>query len=223
MMKQYAIIVAGGKGLRMGYDTPKQFLEVAGLPVLAHTLKQFHSFDPEMELILVLPAEQQAYWSELCSRYDIDIPHRIATGGATRFHSVSNGLALITGDGVVAIHDGVRPLVPHSVIADCFHTAEERGSAIPTLPSTDSLRQLLPDGSSRAVNRAKFVTVQTPQTFRVDEIKRAYEHPYCDSFTDDASVYEAAGYTPALVEGNRENLKITLPADLLLAETLLKR
>ncbi len=222
-MKRYAIIVAGGKGLRMGLDTPKQFLEVAGRPVLAHTLACFHRFDPEMDLILVLPAEQQAYWQELCQRYGIDIPHRIATGGETRFHSVRNGLTLVDEDGLVAIHDGVRPLVAPEVIAKCFRTAEEKGGAIPTLPSTDSLRQFRPDGSSHAVNRAEFVTVQTPQTFRVDKIKRAYQQPYLDSFTDDASVYEAAGYAPSLVEGNRENLKITLPADLLLAEILLKR
>ncbi len=222
-MKRYAIIVAGGKGLRMGHDTPKQFLEVAGLPVLAHTLERFHSFDPEIELIVVLPAEQQAYWRELCTRYAINIPHRIAAGGESRFYSVRNGLALISDHGVVAIHDGVRPLVAHSVIADCFNVAEEKGSAIPTLSSTDSLRQRLPDGTTRAVNRAEFVMVQTPQTFRVDDIKRAYEQPYRDSFTDDASVYEAAGYTPTLVKGNQENLKITLPSDLLLAETLLKR
>ncbi len=222
-MKRYAIIVAGGKGLRMGHDTPKQFLVVAGRPVLAHTLACFHRFDPEMDIILVLPAEQQAYWQELCQRYNISIPHRIASGGETRFHSVRNGLSLVDTDGIVAIHDGVRPLVSPEVIAQCFATAEEKGGAIPTLPSTDSLRQLLPDGTSQAVNRAEFVAVQTPQTFQVKEIKLAYEQPYRDTFTDDASVYEAAGYSPMLVEGNRENLKITLPADLLLAEILLTR
>ncbi len=222
-MKRYTIIVAGGKGLRMGHDTPKQFLEVAGRPVLAHTLERIHRFDSNMEIILVLPAEQQAYWQELCCRYNITTPHRIATGGATRFHSVRNGLALVDSDGLVAIHDGVRPLVSAEVIAQCFATAEENWGSIHTLPTTDSLRKLHTDCTSQAVNRAEFVTVQTPHTFRTNEIKHAYEQPYRDNFTDDASVYEAAGYSSTLVEGNRENLKITLPADLLLAEILLKQ
>lgn len=222
-MKRYAIIVAGGKGTRMGSELPKQFLTLAGKPILAHTLDNFYRFDPSMELVVVLPDSQQEYWKQLCLQYHIAIPHHIASGGETRFHSVRNGLALLPDEGVVAIHDGVRPLVAHSVIERCFEVAREQGGAIPTLPLTDSLRQILPDGSSRAEERSRFVTVQTPQTFRCCEIKRAYELPYRDSFTDDASVYEAAGYTPRLVEGNRENLKITHPIDLALAEILLTR
>ncbi len=221
-MNRYTIIVAGGKGLRMGKEIPKQFLVVAGRPVLAHTLENFHRFDPHMELVVVLPVAQQNYWRELCTEYNITVPHRIANGGETRFHSVSNGLALIPDEGLVAIHDGVRPLVSHEVIEACFHIAEERGGAIPVLPMTDSLRQLQPNQASQSVNRADYVSVQTPQTFRVNEIKRAYNAPYKDCFTDDASVYESAGYTPALVQGNRENLKVTLPADLLLADILLQ-
>ena len=173
--------------------------------------------------MVVLPASQQAYWKALCQEFHIDIPHRIASGGETRFHSVHNGLALLPDEGLVAIHDGVRPLVAHTVIERCFATAQEYGGAIPTLPLTDSLRQLGPDGSSQAVDRSRFVAVQTPQTFRCREIKEAYDQPYRETFTDDASVYEAAGYAPRLVEGNRENLKITLPIDLALAEILLAR
>lgn len=222
-MKRYAIIVAGGKGTRMGSELPKQFLPVAGKPVLAHTLENFYRFDPSMELVVVLPAEQQAYWRQLCAECHIAVPHRIAAGGETRFHSVRNGLSLLPDDGLVAIHDGVRPLVAHEVIGRCFSTAEACGGAIPALPLTDSLRQILSDDASRAVDRSRFVAVQTPQTFRCNEIKRAYEQPYQPTFTDDASVYESAGFAPRLVEGNRENLKITLPVDLALAEILLTR
>lgn len=222
-MKRYAIIVAGGKGTRMGSELPKQFLPLAGKAVLAHTLENFYRFDSSMELVVVLPAEQQAYWRQLCAEQSVAVPHRIATGGETRFHSVRNGLSLLPDEGLVAIHDGVRPLVAHAVIERCFLVAESCGGAIPTLPLTDSLRQILPDDASRAVDRSCFVAVQTPQTFRCGEIKRAYEQPYRPTFTDDASVYEAAGYIPRLVEGNRENLKITLPVDLALAEILLFR
>ena len=220
-MKRYAIIVAGGRGTRMGSELPKQFLRLAGKPILAHTLDNFYRFDPATELVVVLPASQQEYWKAVCQECHIDIPHRIASGGETRFHSVRNGLALLPDDGLVAIHDGVRPLVAHTVIERCFAAAQQYGGAIPALPLTDSLRQLGPDGSSLAVDRSR--TVQTPQTFRCREIKEAYDQPYRETFTDDASVYEAAGYTPRLVEGNRENLKITLPIDLALAEILLTR
>ena len=201
----------------------KTILAIAGKPILAHTIEKFHRFDSSMELIVVLPAEQQTYWKQLCADYGITVPHHIANGGETRFHSVRNGLSLITSDGLVAIHDGVRPLVSTSVIETCFQVAEEKGGAIPVMPLVDSLRQIEPGGNSRAVDRSRFVTVQTPQTFRVELLKRAYTQPYDPTFTDDASVYEAAGYTPSLVDGNRENLKITLPMDLALAEILLKQ
>ena len=217
-MKRYAIIVAGGKGTRMGNDIPKQFIEIAGKPILAHTIENFYRFDPNIDLIIVLPQNQQEYWKRLCAVHRITIPHLVVKGGETRFHSVLNGLSLIPDEGIVAIHDGVRPLTAHRVIENCFHVAEEKGGAIPVLPLTDSLRQIFPDKSSKAVDRTAFVAVQTPQTFRVEEIKKAYKLPYNDTFTDDASVYEAAGYIPELVEGNRENLKITLPVDLAIAE-----
>ena len=233
-MKRYAIIVAGGKGTRMGNDIPKQFIEIAGKPILAHTIENFYRFDPNIDLIIVLPQNQQEYWKRLCAVHRITIPHLVVKGGETRFHSVLNGLSLIPDEGIVAIHDGVRPLTAHRVIENCFHVAEEKGGAIPVLPLTDSLRQIFPDKSSKAVDRTAFVAVQTPQTSRVEEIKKAYRTlsrkyhpdayklPYNDTFTDDASVYEAAGYIPELVEGNRENLKITLPVDLAIAEIGLK-
>ena len=184
--------------------------------------RNFYRFDPNIDLIIVLPQNQQEYWKRLCSIHRITIPHLVVKGGETRFHSVLNGLSLIPDEGIVAIHDGVRPLTAHRVIENCFHVAEEKGGAIPVLPLTDSLRQIFPDKSSKAVDRTAFVAVQTPQTFRVEEIKKAYKLPYNDTFTDDASVYEAAGYIPELVEGNRENLKITLPVDLAIAEIRLK-
>ena len=219
---KYVLIVAGGKGLRMGCELPKQFLPIGGKPVLMRTIEAFYAYNPEIRIILVLPRNQQSYWNELCRKHDFSIPHHIADGGETRFHSVLNGLSLIPDEGIVAIHDGVRPLTAHRVIENCFHVAEEKGGAIPVLPLTDSLRQIFPDKSSKAVDRTAFVAVQTPQTFRVEEIKKAYKLPYNDTFTDDASVYEAAGYIPELVEGNRENLKITLPVDLAIAEIGLK-
>ena len=219
---KYVLIVAGGKGLRMGCELPKQFLPIGGKPVLMRTIEAFYAYNPEIRIILVLPRNQQSYWNELCRKHDFSIPHHIANGGETRFHSVLNGLSLIPDEGIVAIHDGVRPLTAHRVIENCFHVAEEKGGAIPVLPLTDSLRQIFPDKSSKAVDRTAFVAVQTPQTFRVEEIKKAYKLPYNDTFTDDASVYEAAGYIPELVEGNRENLKITLPVDLAIAEIRLK-
>ena len=159
-MKRYAIIVAGGRGTRMGSELPKQFLRLAGKPILAHTLDNFYRFDPATELVVVLPASQQEYWKAVCQECHIDIPHRIASGGETRFHSVRNGLALLPDDGLVAIHDGVRPLVAHTVIERCFAAAQQYGGAIPALPLTDSLRQLGPDGSSLAVARSRFVAAR---------------------------------------------------------------
>ena len=185
-MKRYAIIVAGGKGTRMRNDIPKQFIEIAGKPILAHTIENFYRFDPNIDLIIVLPQNQQEYWKRLCTVHRITIPHLVVKGGETRFHSVLNGLSLIPDEGIVAIHDGVRPLTAHRVIENCFHVAEEKGGAIPVLPLTDSLRQIFPDKSSKAVDRTAFVAVQTPQTFRVEEIKKAYKLPYNDTFTDDA-------------------------------------
>jgi 2-C-methyl-D-erythritol 4-phosphate cytidylyltransferase len=220
-MNKYAIVVAGGKGLRMGADIPKQFLPLAGKPVLMHTLEAFYRYDSEMKIILVLPVSQQAFWKKLCLDHGFDVPHRIANGGESRYDSVKNGLALTEGEALVAIHDGVRPFLNTGLIARCFAKAAEKGSAIPVFELTESLRRI--EGKvSFSEPRDAYRSVQTPQTFRLDILKKAYELPNCDRFTDDASIVEAAGFPIDLVEGLRENIKITTPLDLLLAEQIFK-
>lgn len=221
-MKKYAIIVAGGKGLRMGGDLPKQFIPVEGRPVLMRTLDTFHACDPSIQLILVLPPDHQPYWQELCREYGFRVPHRIADGGATRFHSVQSGLALVDEpDALVAVHDGVRPFVSHEVIGRCYAEAEAHGAVVPVVPVVETVRQLLPEGS-RTVSRDAYRLVQTPQTFRAPLLRRAYEQPFCEAFTDDASVVEALGHAVHLVEGNRENIKLTTPFDLIVARALVR-
>ena len=221
-MKKYAIIVAGGKGLRMGGDLPKQFIPVEGRPVLMRTLDTFHACDPSIQLILVLPPDHQPYWQELCREYGFRVPHRIADGGATRFHSVQSGLALVgEPDALVAVHDGVRPFVSREVIARCYAEAEAHGAAVPVVPVVETVRQLLPEGS-KTVSRDAYRLVQTPQTFRAPLLRRAYEQPFCEAFTDDASVVEALGHAVHLVEGNRENIKLTTPFDLIVARALVQ-
>jgi len=230
-MKRYAIIVAGGKGLRMGGEVPKQFLPVKGKPILLHTLQAFHTFDSELQLVVVLPAEQQDTWKALCLKYGCDIPHQVASGGETRFHSVKNGLALIPNDSdaVVGVHDGVRPFVSQEVLQRCYALAEEHKAVIPVIPVIETIRKLnnsqfsiLNFKYSETVPRSDYRLVQTPQVFHVPLLKQAYEQPYTDAFTDDASVVEAMGIQVTLTEGNRENIKITTPFDLKLAEILCK-
>lgn len=219
--KRYVIVVAGGKGLRMGASVPKQFLLLSGKPLLMHTLEAFYKTDPEIKLILVLPESQQDYWKELCVKYDFKLPYQIASGGDTRFDSVRSGMVLIEDDGLVAIHDGVRPFVNADLIERGFDAAERFGAAIPVVQLTESIRKL--DGeTSFSVHRETFRSVQTPQTFRVDLLKKAYLLSYMESFTDDASVVEAAGYKVELIEGNPENIKITTTIDLLMAEQMKK-
>jgi len=221
-MKKYAIIVAGGKGLRMGGDLPKQFIPVEGRPVLMRTLDTFHACDPSIQLILVLPPDHQPYWQELCREYGFRVPHRIADGGATRFHSVQSGLALVgEPDALVAVHDGVRPFVSHEVIGRCYAEAEAHGAVVPVVAVVETVRQLLPEGS-RTVSRDAYRLVQTPQTFRAPLLRRAYEQPFCEAFTDDASVVEVLGHAVHLVEGNRENIKLTTPFDLIVARALVR-
>ncbi len=223
--RRYAILVAGGKGLRMGGVVPKQFQVVAGRPVLMHTIDAFRSFDARVQIIVVLPCEQQAYWAELCEQYHFEVSFLVADGGATRFHSVQNGLALVPddADALVAVHDGVRPLVSAAVIAACYDEAARSGGVVPVTPVVETLRHLAPAASSAGVtvNRDAYRLVQTPQTFRADLLKAAYRQPYTEAFTDDASVFEAVGNTVALVEGNRENVKLTTPFDLRVAEAFL--
>jgi 2-C-methyl-D-erythritol 4-phosphate cytidylyltransferase len=220
-MKKFVIIVAGGSGSRMGTELPKQFLELCGKPVLMHTIQVFFDFDPECELILVLPASQQEFWADLCLKHSFSLPHQIASGGETRFHSVQNGLKLIHGEGIVFIHDGVRPLVSQETLGRCFETAEKCGNAIPVLPVTESLRKLDGAGNS-SVDRSLYFSVQTPQTFRSEVILKSFLQPYEPGFTDDASVVEKAGFAINMVEGNSENIKITTPTDLIVAEAFLQ-
>ncbi len=220
LMKKYAIIVAGGKGLRMGGELPKQFIPVEGRPVLMRTLDTFHTCDPSIEIILVLPCDHQPYWQELCREYQFAVPHRIADGGATRFHSVQNGLSLVDApESLVAVHDGVRPFVSHEVISRCYAEAEAHGAVVPVIPVVETVRQLVGEGSA-TVDRDAYRLVQTPQTFRATLLRRAYEQPYTDAFTDDASVVEALGSAVSLVDGNRENIKLTTPFDLIVAKAL---
>jgi 2-C-methyl-D-erythritol 4-phosphate cytidylyltransferase len=220
-MKKFVIIVAGGSGSRMGSEIPKQFLEICGKPILIHTIQVFYDFDPDCELILVLPATQREYWNELCITHSFTLPHQIVSGGENRFDSVRNGLKLIDGEGIVFIHDGVRPLVSAETLERCFETACNLGNAIPVLPVTESLRKL-ESGGNISVERSLYFGVQTPQTFQASQILKAYLQPFDQTFTDDASVAERAGFEIHLVEGNRENIKITNPSDLIIAEVFLQ-
>lgn len=218
----YAIIVAGGKGLRMGSDVPKQFLPINGLPVLMHTIKRFREYDNALKIILVLPKEQHEYWDELCKNYHFTAAYAVADGGETRFHSVKNGLALIPDgtEGVVGVHDGVRPFPSVGVISNCYETARTAKAVIPVVPVVETLRHIVGAGVTETVARSDYRLVQTPQTFDIQLLKRAYDQPYRDSFTDDASVVESIGAKVTLVEGNSENIKITTPVDLRMARIL---
>ena len=219
-MKEYVIIVAGGKGLRMGADVPKQFLPIGGKPILMRTLERFREFSAEVEIILVLPESQQDYWKTLCEQFHFTLTHQLANGGETRFHSVRNGLALVPDDaeGVVGVHDGVRPFPSVDVVRNCYETARSAKAVIPVIPVVETLRHMT-EGTKP---RGDYRLVQTPQCFDVQLLKAAYQQPYDDGFTDDASVVEAFGFDITLVEGNRENIKITTPYDLKIAEALLR-
>jgi 2-C-methyl-D-erythritol 4-phosphate cytidylyltransferase len=220
-MNKIAIIVAGGKGERMNADVPKQFLEIQGKPILMHTLEAFINFDASLQLILVLPAAQIDFWETLCEAHDFNIPHQIVAGGQTRYDSVKNGLNVVKSRSLVAIHDGVRPLVSKETIARCFDTAAKFGTAIPTMDSIESIRFVDTNGS-KSVDRTAYKMVQTPQVFDAELLKKAYEQEFSVLFTDDASVVEAMGVKVHLVEGNRENIKITTEFDLIVAERLLE-
>lgn len=222
----YVIIVAGGKGLRMGADIPKQFLPIGGKPVLMRTLERFREYAADLQIILVLPKAQQDYWRELCQQYHFDVEYTLANGGETRFHSVQNGLALVPDDaeGVVGVHDGVRPFPSVEVIRNCYETARTAKAVIPVIPIVETVRHLVSESNvqrSITVPRGDYRLVQTPQTFDIQLLKAANRQPYNDGFTDDASVVEAYGFDITLVEGNRENIKITTPFDMTIAEALL--
>lgn len=221
-MTNCCIIVAGGNGSRMGTELPKQFLLVGGIPVLMHTIRNFYEFDPSLQLVLVLPEIEIINWKDLCRQYQFAISHQVIAGGDTRFQSVKNGLSLALDCKLIAVHDGVRPLVSHETLARCFKCADQNGAAIPVLPANESLRE----GSmseSVPVDRSRFYMVQTPQVFEASILKSSYNQTYIPEFTDDASVVEHTGTAVQLVLGNRENIKITFPEDLMIAEMFLRR
>jgi 2-C-methyl-D-erythritol 4-phosphate cytidylyltransferase len=217
----YVIIVAGGSGSRMGASIPKQFLLLKGRPILMHTIEAFYHSKTNPQIITVLPDEYHAYWEELCVEQEFNIPHLLVKGGQTRFHSVKNGLDTIDDDNaLVAVHDAVRPLTKTSIIDQSYTHAAEHGNAVAAVKSRDTVRQLR-EGASTHLLRDEIYLVQTPQTFVAAQLKTAYQQPYTDKFTDDASVAEAAGFTINLIEGSHQNIKITFPEDIALAEVLL--
>lgn len=218
---KYALIVAGGSGVRMGASIPKQFLLLNNRPVLMNTLDVFYNFDSSLNIILVLPSDQIENWKLLMGQYNFHVPHRLISGGQNRFESVKQGLTLINEDGLVAIHDGVRPLVTSKIIQDGFEAAAKNGSAIAAIGLRDSIREKDEKGT-KVRNRENYYLIQTPQTFRVDVIKKAYAMAQGKDFTDDASVVEAAGLEVHLIEGSSINFKITTPEDLQLANALLQ-
>jgi 2-C-methyl-D-erythritol 4-phosphate cytidylyltransferase len=218
-MKHFVIIVAGGTGQRFGSTTPKQFLLLRGKPILMRTIEAFISYDSSIQVIITLPPDFIQLWQSLCKQYNFTVSHIFVEGGQTRFHSVKNGLNQIKEAGLVAVHDAVRPLVSSAVIERCFQTAKIKGNAVPVIPVVDSIRQLTENGSV-PVDRENFMQVQTPQVFDVHLLKNAYNTEYITEFTDDASVVEKFGKEIFLVEGNRENIKITSQTDLSIAEVL---
>lgn len=224
MTKQnFVIIVAGGKGLRMGTEIPKQFICIDGLPILMRTIMRFREYDKNLSIILVLPKDQQSFWLSLCKKHNFNEPYEIADGGETRFHSVKNGLKMIPDnvEGVVGVHDGVRPFVSIDVIDRCYQTALKNKTALPVIPVVETLRHITDSDRSETVPRDCYRLVQTPQTFDIQLLKKAYTQPFKNVFTDDASVVEALGYNVKLIEGNRENIKITTPFDLNIAKVLM--
>ncbi|HKK42235.1 MAG TPA: 2-C-methyl-D-erythritol 4-phosphate cytidylyltransferase [Bacteroidales bacterium] len=219
-MDLYVVIVAGGSGKRMGADIPKQFINLAGRPVLMHTIERFKAFSESVEIITVLPENQLRYWIDLQKKHSFDVPHTLVKGGSHRFLSVRNGLRFVNTPSLVAIHDGVRPFVSIDTIRRCFAGAEKHGNAIPAVAPSDSLR-IITDYGSKPVNRMQVRQIQTPQVFKSELIKKAYKQDYIADFTDDATVLEKMGEKINIVDGNRENIKITNPEDLLISSALL--
>jgi len=218
--KEYALIVAGGKGTRIKTRLPKQFLELKGKPILLHTIEAFYRYSEKIEIILVLPEDDFEIWKGICKKFNFNKPIILQKGGETRFQSVKNGLSKIEGPGLVAIHDGVRPLVSEDIIGASFHLAAVHQSAVAAVRLKDSIRMTDQD-NTKAVDRSRFRLIQTPQTFDIALIKQAYEMKEDPSLTDDASVAEKSGHIISLFEGSYENIKITTPEDLIIAEALL--
>lgn len=220
-METFLLITAAGQGTRLQASFPKQFIPVAGKPLLMHSIDVFKTFDPKIKIILVLPDDQIQLWKDLCIEFDFLVDHQIVRGGEERFHSVQNGLNHIPDNKLVLIHDGVRPMVRPDTIERVIQTATEKGNAIPCVTPTQTVRQIHDDNSSEIIDRSKLRLVQTPQGFHSTLIKKAYQTPFNQAFTDDASVLEFAGYTINIVEGNYSNIKVTHPADLKMVEALL--
>ena len=216
-MQRSTIIVAGGSGKRMGGPIPKQFMLAKGRPLLCWAIEAFHACDQAMPIIVVLPEAQIPIWKALCIGHGFLIEHQIVVGGEERFHSTRNGLSAVKGEGVVAVHDGVRPLVSKELIARCFAAGEEHGAAIPVVPVTSSIRQV-DEKSSKAIDRSSLRAVQTPQCFRTDLLRKAFEQAYDPAFTDEATLVERMGVKVALVEGEESNIKVTTATDLKVVE-----
>lgn len=217
-MTKSIIITAGGIGKRMGSDIPKQFIELNGIPILMHTIQRFFDFDNELQIIVVLPDSYISFWTDLVDKHHFNIEHQIIDGGTERFHSIKNGLQQTTGD-IIGIHDGVRPFVSIEVIQNTFNAAELFKAAIPAIDLKESIRKVA-GNDSKSVDRSIYKIVQTPQCFTSEILKKAYTQNYSNQFTDDASVVEQLGQKIHLVHGNDENIKITTPMDLKLAEVL---
>ncbi|WP_316766219.1 2-C-methyl-D-erythritol 4-phosphate cytidylyltransferase [Pedobacter frigiditerrae] len=220
-MKYYAIIVGGGSGKRMQNSVAKQFLLLKDKPVLMHTILAFYNSIFNPEIILVLNADLHQQWEELCFKHNFNIPHLIIRGGEQRFHSVRNGLMAIKDEGIVAIHDAVRPIVSNKLITNAYEVAEQMGNAVTCIKPSDSVRKVK-DKESKIINRDELVLIQTPQTFEISQLRTAYQQHYKPKFTDDASVVEKAGFKINLIDGERSNIKITYPEDLELAGFLVK-
>jgi 2-C-methyl-D-erythritol 4-phosphate cytidylyltransferase len=220
-MINHAIIVAGGTGSRMRGDMPKQFMLLGGKPVIQYSIDAFHAFDPDCQIIIVIHPDYMAYWEQLCREFSITTVHTAVGGGENRFDSVKNGLAHIEGDGLVAVHDAARPVISAGFVEKQFSEAAIHGTAIPGTALNDTIRIIEGDGS-RQLDRSFLRAMQTPQVFRVSELKRAYAQPFKASFTDDASVMQSAGFALHITEGRAENIKITNPQDIAIVAVLMK-
>ncbi len=221
-MLEYALVVAGGKGTRIKSALPKQFIELNGKPILLHTIEAFYRYSTSIKIVLVLPEDDFSIWKSICDKFNFTMPITLQKGGDTRFQSVRNGLDLLEGDGLVAIHDGVRPLVSEDIIGASFRLAAIHKCAVAAIRLKESIR-ITDQDTTKAVDRSKFRLIQTPQTFDLQLIKKAYQGKEDESLTDDASVAEKAGYSISLFEGSYENIKITTPEDLIVAKALMDK
>jgi len=221
-MKRYAILVAGGSGQRMKSPVPKQFMELNQKPVLMHTIEKFYSAASSIHIVVVLPKSHHSVWATLCQKHQFSIPHQICEGGASRFQSVRSGLELCVEDSIIAVHDGVRPLIHPDLILNLYREAEAKSAVIPVCPILESIRKV-DEKVSKALDRSQYYSVQTPQCFSSDMLKIAYQQTEHSTFTDDASVVEALGKGVHLIKGDRMNIKLTTPEDFVFAEALLKQ